>query len=228
VTFRPPGCCRVSGRLGGRHGSVRWAAAWRLVISVVLPGDVVARARRVHEPFARDAELAAGRDDGRPGGALEQASAPSSRCLRQIGQASGANRSMSAFHACCSPFRARVTRSKTDRSPRIWSTLTCADVLPPVIAVMLTPRGPRPEVIPLIPQDSTIKLSFIELIKTVGTERQRSRPGRAHVRPMAQHQISAANSSEPRQVTGPAPVFRPARAARPATCSRAAAGDAGQ
>src|SRR5215471_6033349 len=40
------------------------------------------------------------------------------------------------------------------------------------------PPGQLPEVIPVISQDSTIKLSFIELIKGVG-ERQHSRPGRA-------------------------------------------------
>lgn len=131
---------------------------------------------------------AGGRDDGRPGGALEPALAPSSWCLRHIDQTSGAYRSMSAPDACCSLLGARVIRSEADRSPGIWSALTCAGVLPPVIALMFTPPGSLSEVSPVISQNSTIKLSFIVLIKVVGGERQRSGPG-VHVRPMAQHQV---------------------------------------
>ena len=100
MSFGLRGRCWV----GEAAGAVSWSpricaagtAAWRLVISVFLVGCAVARAGRVHEPFARDAKLAAGRDDGRPGGALGQASAPSSRCLRHLGHTSGVYRSMSA------------------------------------------------------------------------------------------------------------------------------------
>ena len=78
-----------------------------------------------------------------------------------------------------------------------------------------SPPGSLLEAVPVISQDSTTKLSIIELIKVVGRERQHSWPGRAHVRLMAQHQAARGEQQQAEVGDHAGAVSRPAAARSP-------------